>query len=83
MSTPGHNSVSAEHLKSFVQRIQSLHDDKAAISADLADIYAEAKGAGFDKKALRHLVKLMAMDKADRDEADTILALYRDAAGIA
>lgn len=74
--------VSADHLRSFVERIERLEDEKRAIADDIKEIYAEAKGTGFDTKALREIVKLRRMDKADIQEQEYMLDLYKHALGM-
>lgn len=69
-------------LKSLIERIEHLEEEKKAVSGDIRDIYAEAKSAGFDVKALRHVVKQRAKAKAERDEEKHIYALYEAAAGL-
>ena len=71
--------VSAERLKSFVERIERLEEEKAAIAADIREIYAEAKGTGFDSRILRQVVRLRKMDRADRQEQEELLELYKRA----
>lgn len=74
----GHNSggIAADRLQSFLERIERLEEEKAALAADIRDVYAEAKGSGFDTKVLRQVVKRRRMDQADRDEMDALLDLY-------
>ena len=74
--------VAAEHLKSFVQRIERLEEEKAATAGDIREVYAEAKGSGFEPKVLRQVIKLRRMDKADRQELDALLDLYLNALGM-
>lgn len=76
---PGHNSaggIGAEWLKSFIERVERLEDEKSALAADIREVYAEAKGEGFDTKIMRQVVRRRRMDKADRDEQDAIRELY-------
>lgn len=68
-------------LKSFIERIERLEEDKAAISADMKDVFAEAKGEGFDVKILRKVIRLRKQDKAKRDEEEALLDLYLSAIG--
>jgi uncharacterized protein (UPF0335 family) len=68
-------------LKAIVERIERLHEDARAISQDTAEIYAEAKGNGFDVKIIRKVVKLRSQDKAKRQEEEAILDLYLSAIG--
>ncbi|WP_316397306.1 DUF2312 domain-containing protein [Bradyrhizobium sp. 33ap4] len=71
-----------DQLKSIVERIERLEEEKKTISDDIRDVYAEAKGNGFDTKALREIVKLRKQDPNERAEHETIVDLYRDALGI-
>lgn len=68
-------------LKSFIERIERLEEDKAAIMADLKEVFAEAKGEGFDTKIMRKVVRLRKQDKAKVQEEDAILDLYLSAIG--
>jgi uncharacterized protein (UPF0335 family) len=71
-----------EHLKSFVERIERLEEEKAALTADIREVYSEAKGQGFDTKIMRQVVTLRKMDKADLQEREAILDLYLAALGM-
>jgi len=71
--------VAADRLKSFVERIERLEDEKAALAADIREVYSEAKGAGFDARILRQIIRLMKMDKSDRREQEDLLDLYKRA----
>lgn len=92
MSEPsiGHNSAADEpatkfakdQLKSIVERIERLEEEKAAIASDIRDIYAESKGNGYDVKALRTIVRLRKQDPNDRAQAETILETYMHALGM-
>jgi uncharacterized protein (UPF0335 family) len=76
-------SVAADQLRAFVERIERMNEEKKAISDDIKEIYAEAKGSGFDTKALRTLIRLRAQDASERQEAEAILDLYMQAIGMA
>ncbi len=69
--------IAADRLRSFIERIEKLEEEKAALTADIRDVYAEAKGNGFDVKTLRQVVRLRKMDAADRDEQEALLDLYK------
>jgi uncharacterized protein (UPF0335 family) len=71
-----------EHLKSFIERVERLEEEKAALAADIREVYSEAKGQGFDTKIMRQVVRLRKMDAADRQEHDAILDLYMSALGM-
>ena len=81
----GHNTqgAAAGQLRAFVERIERLEEEKKTISDDIKDVYAEAKGTGFDTKALRKIVAERKQDAAERLEFETILDLYRHALGMA
>jgi uncharacterized protein (UPF0335 family) len=68
-------------LKSFIERIERLEEDKAAIAADLKEVFGEAKGEGFDTKIMRKVVRIRKQDKAKRLEEEAILDLYLSALG--
>jgi uncharacterized protein (UPF0335 family) len=72
-----------DHLKAFVERVERLEEEKKAISDDIRDVYAEAKGHGFDAKALRTIVRLRKQDLEERREQEAILATYMHALGMA
>lgn len=83
---PGHNSeqfgdISADRLRSLVERIERLEEERKAISSDIKDIYAEAKSAGFDVKVMRQLIRIRKLDPAEVEEAEALLATYRRALG--
>ena len=71
--------VAGERLRSFVERIERLEEEKVALSADIREVYAEAKGAGFDIRVMRQLIRLRKMDKAARSEMEAILDVYERA----
>ena len=74
--------IGADQLRSIIERIEKLEEEKAAIAADIRDVFAEAKGNGFDVKAIRQLLKLRKLDAAERDEQENILDTYRRALGM-
>jgi uncharacterized protein (UPF0335 family) len=69
-------------LKSFVERIEKLEEEKKALAEDVREVYAEAKGVGFDVKALRTVVRLRMQDSEQRKEHEALVDLYRDALGL-
>lgn len=75
--------VAAGQLKSIIERIERLEEEKAAIAADIRDIYAEAKANGFDTKVLRQVVKIRKMDQNERQERESLLDVYLNALGMA
>jgi len=76
------DSVSGKRLRSYLDRIDRLEEDKKGLADDIKDIYAEAKGVGFDAKIVRKLVKIRKMDAEKRREEDELLELYKSAVGI-
>lgn len=82
MTEIGHNSVANGQLKSLVERIERLNDEKAAIQADIAEVYAECKAFGFDRKIVRLCVQRRAQDPAQRQEEEALLDLYLSALGM-
>ena len=76
------NSIDSGHLKAFIERIERLEEEKKAISDDIKDVYAEAKGNGFDVKALRTIVRLRKQDSDERREHEAILETYMHALGM-
>ena len=75
------NSTAQTQLKTIVERIERLEEDKAAIMGDLKEVFAEAKGNGFDVKILRKVIRLRKQDRAKRQEEEAILDLYLSAIG--
>jgi uncharacterized protein (UPF0335 family) len=75
------NTTAQTRLKTIVERIERLEEDKAAVAADLKEVFAEAKGEGFDTKTLRKIVRLRKQDKAKRQEEEALLDLYLSAIG--
>lgn len=85
MSEAGHNSISgaaADQLRAFVERIERLEEEKKVIADDIKDVYAEAKGTGFDVKVLRKLVALRKRQKHEVEEEEALLDLYMHALGM-
>ena len=68
-------------LKSLVERIERLEEDRAAVASDLKEVYAEAKGEGFDTKIIRKVVRLRKADTAKRQEEEALIELYISAIG--
>jgi uncharacterized protein (UPF0335 family) len=79
---PMTDSVAPDQLKAFVERIERLEEEKAALAGDIRDVYAEAKANGFDTKVLRKVVALRKRDLAERKEEEAILDLYLQALGM-
>ena len=71
-----------EHLRSFVERIERLEEEKKALADDIREIYSEAKGTGFDARVMRQVLRLRKMESADRQEQEAMLDLYLSALGM-
>lgn len=74
--------VAGDQLRSIIERVEKLEEEKAAIGADIREVFAEAKGNGYDAKALRQVIKLRKMDVAEREEQDMVLETYLRALGM-
>ncbi len=81
---PGSDSggIAAERLRSIVERIERLEEERKALSGDIKDIYAEAKSAGFDVKVLRQLITIRRKQASEVEEQETLLDVYRRALGM-
>ena len=75
------NSAAQGRLRSIVERLERLEEDKKAVMADQKEVFAEAKGEGYDVKTLRKVLRIRAQDKAKRQEEEAILDLYLSALG--
>ncbi|MGA0604138.1 DUF2312 domain-containing protein [Caulobacter sp. KR2-114] len=75
------NATAQGKLKSIIERIERLEEDKAAVANDLKEVYAEAKGEGFDVKILRKVIRLRKQDTAKRQEEEALIDLYISAIG--
>jgi len=78
----GTEEVNSGHLRAFIERIERLEEEKKALSEDIKDVYAEAKGNGFDVKIMRKIVSLRKQDRDKRHEEEEILDLYMAALGM-
>ena len=74
--------IAADRLRSFIERIERLEEEKAALAADIREVFAEAKSNGFDTKIMRQVVRLRKMESADREEQELLLDLYKRALGM-
>lgn len=74
-------STSAGRLRTIIERLERLDEDKDAVTADMKEVFLEAKGEGYDVKILRKVLKVRKQDKAKRQEEDAILDLYLSALG--
>ncbi len=79
-TNPG--GIAADRLRSLVDRIERLEEERKALGSDIKDIYAEAKSAGFDVKVLRQLIRIRKQEPADVEEQETMLDVYRRALGM-
>jgi uncharacterized protein (UPF0335 family) len=75
-------SFAKDQLKTLIERIERLEEEKAALSNDIKEVYAEAKGNGFDTKAIRKVIRIRKMDATEREEQDALLELYMSALGM-
>ena len=76
------HSGTRDQLRAFVERVERLEEEKAALAADLKEVYAEAKSMGFDVKTLRTIVRIRKQDANEREEAEALLATYMIALGM-
>ncbi|MEZ5668198.1 MAG: DUF2312 domain-containing protein [Alphaproteobacteria bacterium] len=74
--------IAAEQLRSYIERIERLEEERTGLGADIREVYAEAKGNGFDPKIMRQIVRLRKMDPADRQEMEALLDVYRQALAV-
>ena len=79
---PDIGGIAGERLRSFIERIERLEEERRALSADIKEVYAEAKGTGFDAKIMRQIIRIRRMDKDDVDEQETLLDIYKRALGM-
>ncbi|MEZ5839234.1 MAG: DUF2312 domain-containing protein [Hyphomicrobiales bacterium] len=80
-ANPG--GVAGAQLRSFIERIERLEEEKKTISDDIKDVFAEAKATGFDVKTMRQVIRIRKQDKEERQEAEALLDLYLHALGMA
>ena len=77
------DSVAQDQIRAFIERIERMEEEKKAIADDIKEIYAEAKGIGFDTKVLRQIIRIRKQDHAERMEQEALLELYMTALGMA
>ena len=83
MSDIGHNSTASDdRLRLLIERIERMEEEKQAIAADIKDVYAEAKGTGYDPKIMRKVIQLRKMDPAQRREQEALVETYLCALGM-
>jgi uncharacterized protein (UPF0335 family) len=75
-------TIARDQLKAIVERIERLEEEKQALAGDIREVYAEAKGNGFDTKTLRQVIRLRKQDSAERQEQEALLDLYLNALGM-
>lgn len=68
--------IAKDALQNYINRIERLSEEKAALTSDINDIYAEAAGNGFDKKAMRAVIKLRKLERAEREQQEEMVQLY-------
>jgi uncharacterized protein (UPF0335 family) len=76
-------SVAADQLRSIIERVERLHEERKALGDDIKDVFAEAKANGFDTKIIKRIISLRAQDRDQRMEEEAILDLYKQALGMA
>lgn len=74
--------IAGAQLRSYIERVERLEEEKAALAADIREVFAEAKGNGFDVKVMREVIRLRKLDQADRQEQEALLDLYLSAIGM-
>ena len=79
---PDIGGIAGDRLKSFIERIERLEEERKALSNDIKEVYAEAKGTGFDTKIMRQVIRLRKMDKDDLDEQEALIDIYKRALGM-
>jgi uncharacterized protein (UPF0335 family) len=79
---PDVGGIAGDRLRSFIERVERLEEERRALGNDLKEVYAEAKGNGFDTKIMRQVIRLRRMDKDDLDEQETLLDVYKRALGM-
>ncbi len=79
---PDVGGIAGERLKSFIERIERLEEEKRALAEDIKEVYAEAKGTGFDTKIMRQLIRIRKRDQDELDEEETLLDVYKRALGM-
>jgi len=79
---PDVGGIAVERLKSFIERIERLEEEKRVLGIDIKEVYAEAKGTGFEPKIMRQIIKIRRKDKEEVDEEESLLDLYKRALGM-
>ena len=79
---PDVGGIGGEQLKSFIERIERLEEEKRVLGSDIKEVYTEAKGTGFEPKIMRQIIKIRRKDKGEVDEEESLLDLYKRALGM-
>jgi uncharacterized protein (UPF0335 family) len=79
---PDVGGIAGERLKSFIERIERLEEEKRALAEDIKEVFSEAKGVGFDVKTMRQIIKIRKTDQEDLDEQEALLDTYKRALGM-
>jgi len=79
---PEVGGIAGERLKSFIERIERLEEEKRALAEDIKEVFSEAKGVGFDVKTMRQIIKIRRTDQEDLDEQEALLDIYKRALGM-
>ena len=79
---PDVEGVAGDQLKSLIERIERLEEEKRALAADIKEVYAEARGSGFEPKIMRQIVRIRRRDQSDVDEEESLIELYKRALGM-
>ncbi|WP_367161257.1 DUF2312 domain-containing protein (plasmid) [Kozakia baliensis] len=74
--------IAADRLRSIIERIERLEEERKAIAGDIKDIFSEAKGAGFDVRTIKAILKLRRLEPAEIEESETLLDIYKRALGM-
>lgn len=80
--SPVVNIVTADQLRAFIERIENLETEKKALGEDIKEVYAEAKGEGFDTSIMRQIIRIRRMDEADLQEQEELIDVYKRALGM-
>ena len=79
---PDVGGIAGDRLRSFIERIERLEEEKKALAEDIKEVYAEAKGTGFDTKIMRQIIRIRKMDQDDLTEQESLLDVYKRALGM-
>jgi uncharacterized protein (UPF0335 family) len=79
---PDVGGIAGDRLKSFIERIERLEEEKRALAEDIKEVYAEAKGTGFDTKIIRQIIRIRKRDQDELDEEESLLEIYMRALGM-